>query len=38
MGHSVIYKYAWATIYFCGVVGVGAIIIGVVWAKWIKNR
>lgn len=38
MQHSIIYDYAWATIKLCAVLGVGAIVLGFVWVKWIKSR
>lgn len=36
--HSIIYKYAWMTVKVCGFIGLGMVVFGIIWVKWIKNR
>jgi len=38
MGESVIHHYAMAIVHLGVVVIVGMVVIGVIWAKWVKNR
>lgn len=37
-GESVIHYYAQATFRLCLVIGIGAVVIGYVWYKWVKGR